>query len=316
MKLVFESQFTNLLLLLNGLVLLLFFYYRRKKKSRAMKFGNFETLKKVADKRLIKTDDLLLITKFLAITFLIIGISSPVLVEDTKVSEADYSILLDTSGSMFTSDIEPTRFDAAKSRSQTFVDTLPNETKVGFAPYSGKVGETVELSSNQELVKKDIEDSGLGDAAGTSMGNAISTGVNMLRESDRKRRIILLTDGTNNKGISLEEAANQASNQNVSIYAIGIGETGNESSEYSMLRGENVTKSSSPNLEPEKLKMLADETSGNVSIVTTSEELDEAFVTVKTESVRNSLSSIFIIFSAFLLVVEWALKATDIEVIP
>lgn len=316
MKLIFESQFTNLLFLLNGLILLIFFYYRRKKKNRAMKFGNFETLEKVADRRFIQTDDLVLIAQFLAITALIIGISNPVLEQDETISESDYAILLDTSGSMFTSDIEPNRFEAAKSSSQNFVKALPNQSRAGFVAYSGEVEQTVELTSNHRFIDQKISETELGEAAGTSMGNAINSGVELLRDTDRGKTIILLTDGTNNQGIDLEEAAQQASNQNISIYAIGIGEEGNQTEEYGLLQGENVSKSVSPNLDPEKLSMLAEETSGNVSIATSSEDLDQAFLSLESEKVRTDLSYIFIILSAVLLVVEWALKATDIEVIP
>lgn len=316
MKLIFESQFTNLLFLLNGLILLIFFYYRRKKKNRAMKFGNFETLEKVAGKRFIQTGDLILVAQFLAITALIIGISNPVLQQEENVSESDYAILLDTSGSMFTSDIEPNRFEAAKASSQNFVQALPNQTGAGFVAYSGEVERTVELTSNHQLVEQEISETELGEAAGTAMGNAISSGVELLRDTDRKKTIILLTDGTNNQGIELEEAADQASNQNISIYAIGIGEQGNQTEEYGLLQGENVSKSVSPNLEPGKLSMLAEETSGNVSIATSSEDLEQAFLSLESEKVRTELSYIFIILSAVLLVFEWALKATDIEVIP
>lgn len=316
MKIVFESQFTNLLLLLNGLVLLVFFYYRKKEKNRAMKFGNYETLKKVAGKRFLQTDDLMLLTKFIGITALIIGISSPVLVQNENVSEADYAILLDASGSMFTSDIEPTRFEAAKTSASNFVDELPNKSQVGFIKYSGEIEKTVELTSSHARVRDSIENTDLGEAAGTAMGNAITAGVNNLRATKDSRRIILLTDGTNNRGISLENAAQEARNQNVSIYAIGIGEQGNESQEYGILRGRNVTKSESPNLNPEKLRMLANQTSGNVSIVSNRTQLNKAFINIEQRKVRTEFSTFFIILSAFLLVLEWMLKATDLEVLP
>lgn len=316
MKIVFESQFTNLLFLLNGLVLLMFFYYRRKKKNRAMKFGNFETLRKVAGESFLRTDDLMLVTKFLAITFLIIGISSPVLVQEEKVARSDYAILLDSSGSMFTSDIQPSRFGAAKEASKSFIRSLPNETEVGLVTYSGEVGNVTELTSSHDYVLDRLSSADLGDVAGTAIGNAVSSGVSVLEDSERRKRIILLTDGTNNMGISLDDAAEKASNQNVSIFAIGIGEKGNESAEYGLLEGRNVSKATSPNLNPGKLRTLAERTGGNVSIATDSEEIGQAFIKVRKERVRTDFSRFFVLFSAFLLVIDWALKSTDLEVLP
>jgi len=56
-------------------------------------------------------------------------------------------------------------------------------------------------------------------------GTAIATGLNHLRESTAKSKVlILLTDGRNNAGrISPETAANIAKTLNVKIYTIGAG---------------------------------------------------------------------------------------------
>ena len=78
MRLVFTDQYANILLLMNGLILLIFMYGYRKKKQRTMKFGNYETLQKVAGGNIIRADLLLAITRVIAISSLLIGLSSPV----------------------------------------------------------------------------------------------------------------------------------------------------------------------------------------------------------------------------------------------
>ncbi|MFB6180612.1 MAG: VWA domain-containing protein [Candidatus Nanohalobium sp.] len=317
MKLVFYNEFFHLLFLLNGLVILVYFYYRNKKKDRAMKFGNFKTLKKVAGNSFLQTDDLLLLTRMIGITLLIIGISNPVLIQEKKVSESNYAVLLDSSGSMFTSDIKPTRFQAAKQTAKEFTQQLPNSSKVGLVTFSGAVGTRKGLTSNHNRITSEINDLNIGEtnAAGTAMGDAISAGVTILRDSSKPGRILLLTDGTNNKGLSLEKAAEKAAKANVSIHAVGLGEKNGSSQSYGILEGRNVSKADTPNLNPEELKMLADKTSGNVSIVTNSTALSEA-VSVKKKPVETRFHSFFIIGGAALLVIEWMLKATDLEVLP
>ena len=60
---------------------------------------------------------------------------------------------------------------------------------------------------------------------GTAIGMAIAHGINRLRNSDSKSRIIiLLSDGSNNSG-ELEPitAANFAKEYGIKIYAIGVG---------------------------------------------------------------------------------------------
>ena len=68
MKLIFTNQYTELLLLANGLALLLFYAASQKKKQRAMKFGNYETLQKVAGKNFLSSSRIILAIKMLALT--------------------------------------------------------------------------------------------------------------------------------------------------------------------------------------------------------------------------------------------------------
>ena len=63
---------------------------------------------------------------------------------------------------------------------------------------------------------------------GTAIGNAIANGVNRLKDSDAKSRIIiLLTDGVNNSGeVDPISAAEIAKTFGVRIYTIGVGTRG------------------------------------------------------------------------------------------
>jgi Ca-activated chloride channel family protein len=63
---------------------------------------------------------------------------------------------------------------------------------------------------------------------GTAIGNAIANGVNRLKESDAKSRIIILiTDGVNNSGeVDPISAAEIASAFGIRIYTIGVGTRG------------------------------------------------------------------------------------------
>jgi Ca-activated chloride channel family protein len=63
---------------------------------------------------------------------------------------------------------------------------------------------------------------------GTAIGNAIANGVNRLKESDAKSKIIILvTDGVNNSGeVDPISAAEIAKTFGVRIYTIGVGTKG------------------------------------------------------------------------------------------
>ncbi|MFB6077254.1 MAG: VWA domain-containing protein [Candidatus Nanohaloarchaea archaeon] len=194
-KLVFTSQYANLLALLLGVFILLFYYGLKKKKQRAVLLGNFETLQRVADTELLSAPHVILFLRLLMITLLIVGISSPVLVRERPSARSDYVVAIDTSASMFTDDIRPTRFAAAKDVASGFAGSLANASRIGVVSYAGTATAETDGLTSPPTAAAIIRDLGMGKTAGTAIGDAITTATTMLRESDRPRRIILVTDG-------------------------------------------------------------------------------------------------------------------------
>ena len=317
MRLVFTDQYTNILLLMNGLILLIFMYGYRKKKQRTMKFGNYETLQKVTGGNIIRADLLLAITRVIAISSLLIGLSSPVLVQTVQGADHDFVVTLDTSASMFTADVEPNRFEAAKDISRTFVGELGNSSQVGLISYSGDVIEEQELTSDMGAVRSGISNIEMGEVAGTATGDAVASSASMLMSSEEENRsIILVTDGTNNRGQSIEEAAGFAARQNVTVNPIGIGESGRNNTEDEVIRGEEATRAQFPNLNQEELMLLANETGGEASFVTSREGLETAFVDLEDQETENDVSRYFILLAGILLILDAVYRSTDLEIIP
>lgn len=315
MKLVLTDKYAELLLLLNGLIILLYFYAKKKKKNRAMEFGNYETLQKVAGKDFLKASNILLISRVLAVTFLIIGISNPTLVGEAKRSSSDYVVAIDSSASMSASDVEPTRLEAAKKASREFVSDLGNQSQTGVVSFSGKVKKEAEITSDAEKLKQSIDSVEMGATAGTAIGNAISTSTSMLLSSD-KARIVVITDGRNNVGNSLNNSASFAKAQNISIYPIGIGSSEDATKQYRMIDGENVSSTEYSNLDQDELEEVANMTGGKARFVSNKTGLETAFVDLVSTDVRNDISMIFIWLAALLLVFETIIKTTDLEIIP
>ena len=317
MKLVFTDQYANMLLLLNGLVILIFMYGRTKKKERTMKFGNYKTLKKVAGGDLIRSDTLIMITRILAITCLLIGLSSPAIVQTVQGADNDFVITMDVSSSMFTGDVEPNRFEASKETSTEFVSRLGNSSKVGVVSYSGDVNEELELSSEMNQVRAAINGVEMGETAGTATGDAVATSVSMLISSNQTKTVILITDGTNNVGQSIEEAANFAARQNVTVNPIGIGEAETEEQEADgTIRGEEATRAEFPNLNQTKLIGLANETGGEARFATSREGLEDSIIDLEEQEVETDVSRYLIMLAGILLVLDAIYRTTDFEVIP
>lgn len=314
MRLTFSAEYLNLLLLLSGLLLLMFLYSKKKRKKRAIKFGNYETLKRVSGRSFLKTSNLLILTRILAIASLMIAISNPALVEEVRSPESSFVIALDSSSSMFTPDIEPSRFQAAKETSRGFIEDTESDTEIGFVTYSGEIENTVEPTESHEDLLQSIESAGIGETGGTNLADAITTSTSLLIDKGGGK-VILVTDGEDTGEDSLNESIEFAKSQNTSVYAIGIGSS-NSSRDFETIDGENISGVRFPNIDREELVHISNSTGGNASFVSNRSGLRDAFLEIGTQTRETELTTWLVLFAAALLVLEWILRTTRWEVIP
>lgn len=317
MQLNFTNEYFSLFLLLNGLIIVLFLYSKKRKKKRAVKFGNYETLEKITDGSIVENNNLLLLTRILALSCLIIGISNPVLVEEVSAAESDYILAIDRSASMFNDDIEPTRFEAATEISKEFVRDSRPPTKTGIVPYSGAVEKTIEPTEDQSLVLSELENLKIGGAGGTNIAQAIRSSASLLiSNEERNGKIILVTDGRGTENKSLNNSLAFASSNNIPVYSIGIGKNNSEETSYETIEGENVTQSTSKGPDIDQLARISNSTGGEASLVSNRTELRDSFLDIGVRKREKDVSNIFILLGAFILVFEWILHSTRLEVIP
>ena len=314
MELVFSYEYAPLLGLILGLMFGITIYSRKMQRARAMRFGNYETLEKVAGGNFLRSSNVLTLVKLAAITSLIVGVSGPQLVQESSVADASYVIAVDSSSSMFTTDIEPTRFDAAKQITQGLIGQMTNETELGLVSYSGSVDVVSEMSGI-EGKSRAVENLSIGEEAGTAIGDAVVSSSTLLQNSSTPRRVVLITDGENNVGSSVNESIRFANTHNVSVYTIGLG-TDQSGDQYGVIEGNNATRADFANLNEDELQRLSNSTGGESVFVTNNTEVDPGFVGISGKDVTNDFSTFFIFLGAVLLIVEWFLKSTDFEVIP
>lgn len=311
MKLILTNQYTEILLLFNGAAALLYYASKKRKKQRAMKFGNYETLQKVAGKSFLSSSRVMLAIKMAAITSLIVGISSPVLQYDAQATGSDYVIAVDTSSSMLTTDLEPTRLSAAKSVSSTFISQLNNQTKVGSISFSGRINNRTQLSSDPNKAQGYISSYEVGEYAGTAIGDAIYTSANILMNSNENRTVILITDGITNTGRSVNESVKYAKDRDVKINTIGIGSSREENREIS-----NRSEIEYPNLNSSRLKQISESTGGVYSAVESRGELEDALLKLEKTKVTRDISEPLLLLALILLLGEWTLGTTKFDVLP
>ena len=140
----------------------------------------------------------------------------------------DIALLLDISGSMLAEDFQPNRVGAAKEVAQRFIDGRRND-RIGLVIFAGQSFTQCPMTLDYRVLKnllRQVQPGMVED--GTAIGMAIAQGVNRLKDSKAKSKImILLTDGVNNRGeIDPLTAAQIAATFGIRIYTVGVGTEG------------------------------------------------------------------------------------------
>lgn len=140
----------------------------------------------------------------------------------------DIIIALDVSMSMYATDFEPNRLEAAKEVATSFINGR-NGDKIGLVQYAGEAFTSCPPTLDYPILIEQLNKAdGIEMEPGTAIGTGLGTSVVQLRNNALKSKvIILLTDGSNNSGdISPEEAALLAKEKGICVYTIGIGSNG------------------------------------------------------------------------------------------
>ena len=152
------------------------------------------------------------------------ALAQPGVVANVTVHDAAVILCIDTSGSMSSTDITPTRSDASRAAAASFVDSVPGGTRIGIVAFSSAAVPLGPLSDDREIAREALARLPSPDG-GTAIGDALAIASRMLPPAGR-RAIVLVTDGVNNAGADPIETASAIGAQGISIFTIGIGTNG------------------------------------------------------------------------------------------
>jgi len=174
---------------------------------------------------------ILFICRLLAISCLIIAMARPQFKNEEQLTNGegiDIVLCLDISGSMLAQDFTPNRMEAAKNVASEFIDSRPTD-RIGLVIFSGESFTMCPLTTDRAVLKSQLYNvqSGLLED-GTAIGSGLATGVERLKSSKSKSKvIILLTDGENNGGLIDPNTAKEiAKSVGVRVYTVGVGTEG------------------------------------------------------------------------------------------
>ncbi len=158
------------------------------------------------------------------IAVLIIALADPHIPLKQTSEGVNVVMVMDVSGSMAATDYKPTRLDAAVEGAKTLINELHSKDNVGIVLFSGGATTSAYLSPYKDKVFEKLESIKKPEGE-TAIDDGLSLGVDMAASiPNRKKVIILMSDGVNNAGvISPDDAIRFAKTNGIQVYTIGVG---------------------------------------------------------------------------------------------
>ncbi len=213
-------------------VMIAWYFWKGYKRQPSVKYSSLGFLKGFSPTIKERFRHLPFILRLLALALFIVALARPQTFssgEDIYTEGIDIAMVLDISGSMLAEDLKPNRLEAAKDVIDNFIKGRTSD-RIGLVVFARDAFTQCPLTVDYPVLRnllKDIKSGMIED--GTAIGNAIANGVNRLKDSEAKSKIIiLLTDGVNNAGeVDPVSAAEIAKTFGIRIYTIGVGTRGN-----------------------------------------------------------------------------------------
>ena len=181
----------------------------------------------------------------LALAGLAVAMARPVVIASVPTNQTTIVLTIDVSRSMCSTDIAPSRIEAAEAAAIDFIESQGSSTQIGIVAFSG-FAEIVQAPTTDRQMLLDAVRS-LTTGRRTAVGSGILDAIDAISEIDpgvarswtgssaglppapvpkgayAPEIIVLLTDGASNAGVPPLDAAQQAADRGIRVYTIGFG---------------------------------------------------------------------------------------------
>jgi Ca-activated chloride channel family protein len=239
----FQSPIALLALIAVPVLAALYWQAQRRRHAYAVRFTNLDLLRSVVPRSPGIRRHLPPALFLLALTGLAFSFAKPQATINVPGDRSSVVLVIDVSGSMQATDIQPTRLGAAVSAANTLVDALPPNASVGLVAFNSTAFVIVPPTQDRDTLKEGLQS--LHARGGTAIGDGIDLALDQLgaptsgpwTSPHPPSMIALLTDGVSNAGVDPQQAAARAGEEKVPVYTIGIGSRGGQPV---YVQGENV----------------------------------------------------------------------------
>jgi Ca-activated chloride channel family protein len=237
----FDRPILLVTLLLVPLGIALYALVRRRRQRYAVSFTNLEVLAAVADRPGWRRE-LPTVLGLVGLTALLVAVAGPHVTWNAPVERATVILAVDTSRSMLSEDVRPTRLAAAKAAAQAFLERVPDELRVGVVTFAGDVQVAAFPSHDRDRVRASIRALGPSWGGGTAIGDALARSVELGQEAlsedgeapraglstppalDGAVSVLFLSDGRQRHGIiQPAEGARLARAAEIPVYTVAVG---------------------------------------------------------------------------------------------
>ena len=271
------------------------------------------------------------VLRMVAIALVIVILARPQSTDSWQNSSTegiDIMMAMDISGSMLARDLRPDRLTAAKNVAASFINGRPNDN-IGLVVFSGESFTQCPLTTDHAVLLnlfKDIQSGMIED--GTAIGVGLANAVSRIKDSQAKSKvIILLTDGSNNRGeIAPVTAAEIARTFGIRVYTIGVGTQGEAPYPFRLPGGTIQMQMVPVDIDEPTLQQIASITGGQYfratnnsslkSIYAEIDKMEKTKISVREFSKKQEEYTRIALVVLGLLLIEWLLRITIFKRIP
>lgn len=144
--------------------------------------------------------------------------------EEVKREGIDLYIAVDVSNSMNAEDIVPSRLERSKQAINKLISGLQGD-RIGMIVFADKAFVQLPITTDYPAAKMFLStvNTGLVASQGTAIAEAINLALRSFPDEAHSRAIIIISDGEDHENDAAIKAAQEAAQQGVHIYTIGMG---------------------------------------------------------------------------------------------
>jgi Ca-activated chloride channel family protein len=273
----FQSPIALLALVAIPVLAALYWLAQKRRRVYAVRFTNLELLGQVVPRGPGIRRHLPTALFLLALTGLAFSFAKPQATINVPGDRSNVMLVIDVSGSMQATDVQPTRLAAAQNAAQSLVDSLPPNASVGLVAFNASAFVIAPLSSDRDALRAGLQS--LRARGGTAIGDGLNLALDQLGAptsgpwgAHPPSMVVLLTDGVSNAGTPPEEAATRAAAERVPVNTVGVGSRGGQPV---FVLGQDVG-----GVDEQALQSMAQQTSGKFFFATEAGQLQQIYASL------------------------------------